>query len=64
MENQIEVLNNNIVALQKEMEIIKKIVMPDEELTDWAKEQLAIARNTPESEYISLEEMGKIIQAK
>ena len=61
----------DIQRLIEDVEMLKEVVfskshMEDSEgeLTDWAKEQLRIARATPLSKYISLEEVEKRIQAR
>ncbi len=48
------------VAMIKDMLLLNSDMEdPEGELTDWAKEQLRIARATPRSQYISHEEVKK-----
>jgi hypothetical protein len=48
--------------LIKEILFFNKIIKdPEGELNDWAKEQLKKARETPNSEYLSFEEVKKRI---
>lgn len=61
----------DIQQLIEDVEMLKEVVFsnshmedPEGELTDWAKEQLRIARATPRSQYISLEEVEKKIQSR
>lgn len=59
----------DIKKLMEDVALIKQVLSinkkdPEGELTDWAKKQLKIARQTPESEYISHEEIRKRILAK
>ena len=64
-------IRQDLMKLRRDMEIIKRILMSqrkeedDEgELTEWAKEELEEARKTPESKYVSLEEVKKRISKK
>ena len=66
-----EIKHEDIQRLIEDVEMLKDIVLsnsnmedPEGELTDWAKEQLRIARATPLSEYISLEEVEKKIRSR
>ena len=61
-----KVKNADIQQLIEDVAMLKEVVFPtsdmedpEGELTDWAKEQLRIARATPLSEYISHEEVKK-----
>ena len=67
MESQ-NICNKDIEQIKIDIELIKGLLMPkiDEEgeLSDWAKNELKRARNTPESEYISFEEIKKRIKNK
>jgi len=53
----------DLKKLIRDVAIIKKYVISEreEELSDWAKKELAEARKTPDSENISLEELEKRI---
>ena len=71
MENEMQYIRQDLMKLKREMEIIKRLLISqrrnedyEEELTDWAKEELEEARNTPESKYVSLEEVKKRIIKK
>ncbi len=50
--------------IQLDIEFIRESLGEDEELTDWAKEELEEARNEPADNYVSLEEMKKKILSK
>jgi|GEM_PF-1083489 len=68
METEISRIDERLIKLARDIEIIKGLLMPkvdDEgELSDWAKNELERARNTPESEYVSLDEVKKRIRDK
>ena len=55
MEIELKQINENLIMLSKDMELIKNVLLSEGELTDWAKEELAKAREENEDEYISLE---------
>ncbi len=57
-------MNKNLARLSRDIELIKKILIPEVELTDWAKKELAKARLIPESEYISLEDIEQRLISK
>ena len=66
-----DITREDIQRLMEDVEMLKEISLanhdmpdPEGELTDWAKEQLRIARATPRSQYISLEEVEKRIQSR
>ena len=67
MEYDTKMINEKLAKLSRDVEIIKEMMiaqkesgeMEEVELTDWAKSELEEARNTPESEYISHEEVKK-----
>lgn len=71
MEN-INVKAEDLRKLIRDVAQIKRILiaekekneMEEVELTDWAKNELKIARETPEEEYISHEEVKKRILTK
>jgi hypothetical protein len=48
-------VHRDILALQKDLSVIKYILFEEGELTEEAKKRLAEARKTPDSEYISLD---------
>jgi len=64
----INVKAEDLKKLMKDVEQIKEMLLAEREeeveLTDWAKEQLEIARNTPRSEYVSHENVKKRILSK
>lgn len=68
METEIKRIDERLIKIARDMELIKGLLMPkvdDEgELSEWAKQELERARNTPESEYISLDEVKKRIKNK
>ena len=69
--NHVTVPENVLRRLIKDVALIEKNLSsqstnedPEGELSDWAKKELARARKTPRSEYISLEEVEKQILAR
>jgi len=68
MEFEIKKIDERLIKLARDIELIKGLLMPkidDEgELSDWAKSELERARNAPESEYISFDEVQKRIRNK
>lgn len=56
MESQIKTINRNILKLKKDVSLIKNIIVSERKLTDWAKRELAKAREEKEDDYTSLEE--------
>jgi len=57
MESEMKAMNDNLARLSRDIELIKWILMSEGELTDWAKKELAKAREENEDEYISLEDI-------
>ena len=58
-------LIKDIAQLKRDIKLIKEVIVDDEtELTDWAKNALEEARNTPISECKSLEEVEQMIMRK
>jgi hypothetical protein len=57
METTIEHLHKDISYLKRDVELIKHILDEDYELSEEAKKALARARETPESEYVDLDEL-------
>ena len=71
MENEMQYIMQDLTKLRRDIEIIKnllisqrKIEEDEGELTEWAEKELEEARKTPESKYISLEEVKKRILKK
>ena len=71
MENEMQFIRQDLMKLRRDIEIIKNLLVSqrkiedDEgELTDWAKNELGETRKTPESEYVSLEQIKKKILKK
>ena len=71
MESEIHLMREDLMKLRRDMEIVKKILISQKrveddagELTDWAKNEIEEARKTPESKYVSLEEVKKKILKK
>ena len=60
----LETLNKKVLKLQKELAVIKKNVMEETELTDYAKKTIEESRATPRSKYISHEEVKKKLYRK
>ncbi|HLD89210.1 MAG TPA: hypothetical protein VI894_03310 [Candidatus Nanoarchaeia archaeon] len=61
MATEIEHMHKDIEELKRDISIIKHILTEEGELTEYAKNELAEARSTPESEYISHEKLKKKI---
>jgi len=55
----LDVINKNIMKLRDDMAYLKHILEEDYELSDTAKKELKEARETPDNEYISQEDMEK-----
>ncbi len=55
MTTQIETIKDEIVLIRKDLDYLKSIFEEDFELSEHAKRALKEARETPESEYVSLE---------
>ena len=64
MESEMKAMNENLARLSRDIELIKRILIPDGELTDWAKEELAKARSIPTSKYIPFEEIEQKVLEK
>ena len=56
---EIEHMHQDIEELKRDVSVIKHILSEEGELTEDAKKELAEARATPDSEYISQEELKK-----
>ena len=65
---QIGAIENNIKKLIRDVALIKEAIISknemEEELTDWAKNELEEARKTPDSKNVSLEEVERRILGK
>ena len=65
MEAEIKDIKEELVQIRMTLEMMKKFIIPQKdpegELSDWAKTELAEARDSPESEFISHEEVRKQI---
>jgi len=48
---------NDLAQIKRDLQLIKRAVLPEQELTPWAKKQLKKSLATPESEFISLDEI-------
>ena len=57
MEEQISVSAKDIAQIKNDIELLKKILVVETELTDWAKQELIEARNEKEDEYVSLKDL-------
>ncbi len=61
MEQDLRVINENVLKLMAEVSLIKNVLMKgrDEEgnLSDWAKDELAVARREGEDNFTSLEDL-------
>lgn len=55
----------DIEKIKADLEIIKNMLLrkdPEGELSDWAKDELERAKNEPEENYTSLEDLKKEIE--
>jgi hypothetical protein len=50
-------ITRDIEQIKKDLELIKNILLSEGELTDWAKRELARAREESEDEYTSLDNL-------
>jgi len=57
MEIEIKNLKEDIKKLMIDVALIKETLLNETELTDWAKEELKMARKENESEYISIDKI-------
>ena len=57
MEVTINTLHEDMVRLQKKLELIEKVLLYEGKLTPWAKKALAKARTEKEESYTSLNEL-------
>ena len=64
MEAELKQIQCDMAKLMAEVALIKRAVIKEEELTDWAKIELAEARTTGESEYLSLDDVTECLQAQ
>lgn len=55
---------DDIAQIRQDIELIKNILLSEGELTDWAKRELAKARQVPESECVSHEDVKGMILRK
>lgn len=47
----------DIAQIKRDVELLKNVLLSDGELSDWAKEALAKAREENEDSYVSLEDL-------
>ncbi len=64
MESEIKALRNDVQQLIVDVSLLKNTLLDEGELSDWAKEELAKARAEPEENYLSSEEVEKLILSK
>ena len=57
MPEQISVSAKDIMQIKKDIELLKNLFLSENELTEWAKEELAEARKEKEDEYVSLSDL-------
>ena len=55
----IKVDADDLRQLIQDVQLLKNVLLSEGELTDWAKKELAEARNTPDEEYVSMEEIER-----
>lgn len=53
----LEHLHKELMDMKTDVPLIKHILVEEGELTSWAKKQLKEARQTPEHDYIKLEDV-------
>jgi len=53
----VEHLHEDILKLEKEMNVIKHILSEEGKLTEWAKKELETARVEPEASYTNLDDV-------
>lgn len=53
----LESIKRDIKKLSADIELIKNILIEKYELSDWAKNELKKARETPENEYVGINEI-------
>ena len=53
----LKTIHKDVVRLYTDIELIKNILLEEYELSDWAKKEIKKARETPESEYIDLNDL-------
>ena len=51
METSINTIHNDLMKIERDVELIKNILMSEGELTEWAKNELARAREEKEEDY-------------
>lgn len=61
MINKIESIDKKLTKLSEDIEIIKKILMSEGKLNNWAVKELKEAREIPDKEYVDLEDAKKEI---
>ena len=54
MQIDMNTLHQDMIKLQRELELIKNLLIAEGELSDWAKEELRNAREEEASEYTDL----------
>lgn len=50
-------LHEDILQLKHDVQVIKHILSEEGKLTDWAKNELKIARSISEEEYVSVDDI-------
>ncbi len=55
----LDAIYQNIMKLRDDVTYLKHVMEEEYELSEWAKKELKEARETPDSEYISQENMEK-----
>ncbi len=53
----LKTIHSDIRKLYSDVELIKNLLFEKYELSGWAKEELKKARDTPENEYVSIDEV-------
>ena len=53
----LELIHEDILSLQREVSVIRRILSEEGKLTDWAKKALSKAREESESEYVDIEDV-------
>ena len=60
----INIKAEDLAQIKRDLQLIKRAVLPEQELTDWAKKQLEKSLAAPESEFISHEKVKEMIRSK
>jgi len=57
MEQETSSMNQHLIKIERDIDLIKNILLSEGELTDWAKKELTKARNQKKEEYTNIDEL-------